>query len=166
MKTVLRLDIFSRENKNKYQMAYFETLVLWGVFGEIITPFLPVGNTYSDKDQPFSTTACRLRSHHLSGLRDLHYELSHCFNECTNMKSMYSYVNLSGLCDKTSCLNKLNNLLNIVYSTSNTLQKWKIFQPISSAPPGPRLTMLGISLCINPLRTQPFSVCHPRSVHD
>lgn len=42
---VVQLDSCTRQNKNKYLMAYSDELVSWYVFKEVLVGFLPVGYT-------------------------------------------------------------------------------------------------------------------------
>ena len=51
----LQFDNCSRENKNKYMLAYCNWLLANGVFRDIHISFLPVGHTHEDIDQMFST---------------------------------------------------------------------------------------------------------------
>ena len=44
----LQLDNTSRQNKNKYMLAYLACLVAWGVVREVVLSFLPVGHTHED----------------------------------------------------------------------------------------------------------------------
>jgi hypothetical protein len=50
----LQFDNCSRENKNKYMLAYCHWLVANKVFHSITMSFLPVGHTHEDVDQMFS----------------------------------------------------------------------------------------------------------------
>lgn len=53
----LQLDNCSRENKNRFLMAYVESLVAWGMVEEVLVGFLPVGHSHEDIDQAFSCTS-------------------------------------------------------------------------------------------------------------
>ena len=53
-KLYLQLDNCSRENKNRYVLAYLALLVHRKVFQEVEISFLPVGHTHEDIDQIFS----------------------------------------------------------------------------------------------------------------
>lgn len=103
----VQFDNCTRENKNKYTMAYLESLVSWGMFKEVIAAFLPVGHTHEDIDQAFSCTSRRLRTNDAITLEDLQSELKHVYNEETKVISMEKIANFSGLCENENILNKI-----------------------------------------------------------
>jgi hypothetical protein len=53
----VQLDNTTRENKNKWLLAFFCWLVHCGWFFEVVVSFLPPGHTHVDVDQMFSTLA-------------------------------------------------------------------------------------------------------------
>lgn len=106
----VQLDNSRRENKNKYSLSYFESLVRWGVFKVVEISFLPIGHTHCDVDQCFSTTSHRLRHNDAVTMSNLHEQLSKCFNRHTVVSAMKECVNFSGLCDKLECVNTLTNI--------------------------------------------------------
>jgi len=59
----VQMDNCTRENKNKWVLAYLSWLVQRGVFETIELSFLPVGHTHEDIDQLFSRLAVYLRGH-------------------------------------------------------------------------------------------------------
>src|SRR5450759_3233498 len=56
----VQLDNTSRENKNKYTMAYFNMLIEKGIFKKIKIGFLLVGHTHDQIDQMFSRLSVKL----------------------------------------------------------------------------------------------------------
>lgn len=50
---LVQADNCTRENKNRFVMAYFEMLVAMGVFRQVNVSFLPVGHTHEDIAQVF-----------------------------------------------------------------------------------------------------------------
>lgn len=106
----VQLDNCTRENKNKYLMAYFEVLVALHVFQVVEVGFLPKGHTHEDIDQCFSQTSARLRAHNAITLTDLQEQLAE-----TNMGHAAVYhlkriANWSGLCDSECALRKVDNI--------------------------------------------------------
>jgi len=57
----LQLDNCTRENKNRFVLAYLEMLIARNIFEEIVVSFLPIGHTLCYIDQCFSRTSLRLR---------------------------------------------------------------------------------------------------------
>lgn len=106
----LQLDNCSRENKNKYLMAYLDMLVKLGVFDCVEVGFLPVGHTHSDIDQCFSTTSGYLKYHDAVTLEDLHSGLAHCYGSNTKVERMSAVANWSKLCDESHCLNTVDHI--------------------------------------------------------
>ena len=76
---LIQLDNCSRENKNKFFMAYIEMMVALGVFEEVRVSFLPKGHTHEDIDQVFSCTARALRPTETITLTDLHKVLRNSY---------------------------------------------------------------------------------------
>lgn len=106
----LQLDNCTRENKNKFLMAYIEFLVHKKAFDTVEVGFLPVGHTHTDIDQAFSTTSRRLRTHDAITLSDMHGQLSKCYNDRTMVTRMQNCINWSGLCEKTNCIYRISNI--------------------------------------------------------
>lgn len=52
----------TRKTKNDYVLAYFECLLVWGVFNEIPASLLSMGPTNEDKDRSLSSTSSCHRS--------------------------------------------------------------------------------------------------------
>lgn len=70
----VQLDNTSRENKNKYLMAYFNMLVEKGIFKKIKLGFLLVGHTHDQIDQMFSRFSVKLnkqRAFRLDALEEI-----------------------------------------------------------------------------------------------
>ena len=70
----LQLDNTSRENKNKFLMAYLHMLVERGVFKKIKVGFLMVGHTHDQIDQMFSRFSVKLnkrRAYRLETLEEI-----------------------------------------------------------------------------------------------
>lgn len=109
-KLFLQLDNCSRENKNRYVMAYLEFLVANSVFSCVEAGFLPVGHTHEDIDQAFSRTSTRLRVTNAITLTDLHTALRKTFDGHAHVEHMKRLANWSGLCDETNCLRKINHI--------------------------------------------------------
>lgn len=60
-KFFVRLDNCGQDNKNKFLMAYMESLVALGVFKLVKVGSLSKGHTHKDIDQAFTQTSTRLR---------------------------------------------------------------------------------------------------------
>lgn len=84
----VQLDNCTRENKNRYFLAYMKFLVSRQVFDQIEVGFLPVGHTREDIDQLFSTTSKRLLSNDAITLTDLLTELKQVYNSETTVRHM------------------------------------------------------------------------------
>ena len=70
----VQLDNTSRENKNKFTMAYFNMLVEKGIFKKIKIGFLIVGHTHDQIDQMFSQFSVKLnrqRAFRLDSLKEI-----------------------------------------------------------------------------------------------
>ncbi len=67
----VQLDNTSRENKNKYTMAYFYMLVERGIFQKIKIGFLLVGHTHDQIDQMFSRFSLKLNKQRAFRLESL-----------------------------------------------------------------------------------------------
>lgn len=109
-KFYVQLDNCSRENKNKYVMAYFEMLVSVGVFESVEVGFLPVGHTHEDVDQSFSQTSSRLRVHNAITLRELHLQLRQTNKGGVEVQHLKRIANFSGLCDQENCMKKIDRI--------------------------------------------------------
>jgi hypothetical protein len=79
----LQLDNSSRENKNKWVLAFLFWLVHCGWFFEIVVSFLPPGHTHVDIDQMFSTLAIWLLTHSVQFITDLVRKLCKAFKYCS-----------------------------------------------------------------------------------
>jgi len=75
----LQLDNTSRENKNKWTLAFCSWLVHLGWFFEVVISFLPPGHTHVDIDQMFSTYAIWLLSNRVEFITLLVPYLQHAF---------------------------------------------------------------------------------------
>lgn len=109
-KLFVQLDNCSRENKNKYVLAYMELLVAYQVFDSVECGFLPVGHTHEDVDQAFSTTSSRLRVTNAITLSDLHSVLRLSYGGQVHVQHMKRVANFSGLCDQTNCLRRIDKV--------------------------------------------------------
>lgn len=67
----VQLDNTSRENKNKYMMAYFNMLVEKGIFEKVKIGFLLVGHTHDQIDQMFSRFSTKLNKQRAFRLESL-----------------------------------------------------------------------------------------------
>ena len=70
-KLYLQLDNSTKDNKNKYLMAFLSLLTTWGVFEEIQGDFLSVGHTHKDIDAYFSHLLKALKRKNTFILADL-----------------------------------------------------------------------------------------------
>ena len=111
----LQVDNCSRENKNRFFLAYIESLVVWKVFKEIEVSFLPVGHTHEDIDQAFSTTSKRLATNDAITLQDLHNQLRQVYNRHTSVSHMRHVINWSGLCQQEGVLTTKKNFSQFRY---------------------------------------------------
>ncbi len=125
-KLFVQLDNCSRENKNKYVMAYLELLVANSVFDRIECGFLPVGHTHEDVDQAFSTTSSRLRVTNAITLSDLHSVLRTTYGGNVHVEHMNLVANEIGLCDKKKCLKRIDKIT-----------QWRYFLFVSENGTGP-----------------------------
>ena len=104
----VQADNCTRENKNRYFLAYFELLVAKGVFLEVQISCLPVGHTHTDIDQSFSSVATHLRANKAETMGDLLRELKTCYSPGARAFQMTHVANFSGLCEESGCLNNPN----------------------------------------------------------
>lgn len=111
----VQVDNCTRENKNRFFMAFIECLVAWSVFEEVEVGFLPVGHTHEDIDQSFSSTSARLRSNNAVTLQELHSELRKTYNGETEVSHMKHVANWSGLCAAEKCLTNVKHFSTFRY---------------------------------------------------
>ena len=100
----VQVDNCSRENKNKYFMAFMEMLVARGIFQSVYVSFLPVGHTHEDIDQAFSCTSRFLRVHEAITPMELVQCLKQSYNPAPTVMEMKTTANFSGLLESTHCL--------------------------------------------------------------
>lgn len=111
----IQLDNCTRENKNRYLLAYLEALIGWGVFDDVEAGFLPIGHTHEDIDQTFSRTSDRLRNHIAITLEDLHHQLRQTYNNNTCVTHMKHVANWSALCEQQRCLQRVTQFSQFRY---------------------------------------------------
>lgn len=111
----LQFDNCTRENKNRFFLAYVECLVRWKVFKQIDVSFLPIGHTHEDIDQAFSTTSKRLQVHDAITLRDLQDQVRKAYNRHTSVSHMKHVINWSGLCSQEAVLTTKKNFSHYRY---------------------------------------------------
>ena len=70
-KLYLQLDNSTKDNKNKYLMAFLSLLIAWDVFEEIHADFLLVGHTHEDIDAYFSQLSKASKNKNMFVLADL-----------------------------------------------------------------------------------------------
>jgi len=75
----VQLDNTSRENKNKYTMAYFNMLVQKKIFKKIKIGFLLVGHTHDQIDQMFSRISTKLNKQRAFRLESLEEIIIHSY---------------------------------------------------------------------------------------
>ena len=107
---LVQLDNCSRENKNRYLLAYFETLVAYGVFMEVRASFLPKGHTHEDIDQVFSRTAEALRPVDAITLNDLHTILRGAYTPRPTVSHVSNVANIRDALRKDEVLLPINGL--------------------------------------------------------
>lgn len=101
----VQVDNCIRENKNRYFMSYFQSLVHLGVFNMVQISFLPIGHTHADIDQTFSSISKHLTINDAITLPEMLEELEKCYARRITASQLTSVINYSGLCEKTGCLN-------------------------------------------------------------
>ena len=106
----IQADNCSRENKNKYFMAYVEMLVAAGVFVEVQVSFLPVGHTHTDIDQSFSSVSSYLRVQKAITMSDMLASLQECYSPRAKAFEMTEVINFSKLCEETRCLENIEGI--------------------------------------------------------
>lgn len=111
----VQADNCTRENKNRYFMAYFELLVARGVFREVQISFLPIGHTHSDIDQSFSSVAVRLKMQDAITMHDLLSVLRKCYQPKACSSELLRVANFSGLCETSKCLRKVSHFSQFRY---------------------------------------------------
>ncbi len=131
----LQLNNCSRENKNKYVMAYLESLVALNVFQSVEAGFLPVGHTHEDIDRCFSQTSGWLRVNDAVTLSDLHTELLRaCKNTLTaKVNHLRRIANWSGLCENEKALRRIDTITQFRYfkfSRAQIMEHDRITSPI------------------------------------
>lgn len=114
-KLFVQLDNCSRENKNKFVMAFMEFLVASHVFDRVECGFLPIGHTHEDVDQAFSATSSRLRISNAITLSDLHSVLRTTYGGNVHVEHMKRIANFSGLCDQYKCLRRVDKITQYRY---------------------------------------------------
>ena len=100
----IQVDNCSRENKNKYFMAYAEMLVARGIFLEVQVGFLPRGHTHEDIDQAFSCTSRYLKVHQGITPSELVSCLRKAYHPTPTVLEMKSVANVSGLLEQSQAL--------------------------------------------------------------
>lgn len=115
----VQMDNCTRENKNRFLMAYLESLVGWGVFLEVQASFLPIGHTHADIDQSFSCTSRRLRNHDTVTLEDLVSELRRSYKPTPTVTEMRNIINFSGLCVNENYIRKVSGFTKYRYFKFN-----------------------------------------------
>jgi len=115
----VQLDNCIRENKNSFLLAYLESLVSWGVFGEVHASFLPIGHTHTDIDQTFSCTSRRLRTNDAITMQDLMRQLQLAYTPSPVVNNMSNIINFSGLCKQDNCLKKVKRFTSFRYFKFN-----------------------------------------------
>lgn len=103
----VQLDNCTRENKNRFVLAYLEMMVSKGVFEEVYASFLPIGHTHSAIDKCFSRTSHRLRLNDAITMDDLLSELRESFSPTPHVSRMLHVANFSELCTQQKCLAKV-----------------------------------------------------------
>lgn len=111
----VQVDNCIRENKNRYFMAYFQSLVHLGVFKTVQISFLPIGHTHADIDQTFSSISTHLKINDAVTLPDLLAELEKCYARRVSATELQGIINYSGLCDQTNCLNSVDSFTEYRY---------------------------------------------------
>lgn len=111
----VQMDNCTRENKNRYVLSYFESLVALDIFDVIEIGFLPKGHTHEDVDQCFSQSACRLRQNNALNILQMHQELSQINRGFVEVSHIKRIVNWSGLCENESCIYGINNFTQYRY---------------------------------------------------
>ena len=107
----VQADNCTRENKNRYFLAYLEILTaIVGGFREILVSFLPVGHTHEDVDQVFSCTSGRLRHHDAVTLEDLAECLSLAYDPPPVVGDLGNVANVSGMMESQECLHSIAGL--------------------------------------------------------
>jgi hypothetical protein len=87
----VQLDNTSRENKNRYIMAFFHLLVEMGLVELKVKPcFLPVGHTHEDVDQLFSLIVKALQQHDCVTVPDLAAVIRSCTSKPLKVKELKS----------------------------------------------------------------------------
>ena len=106
----LQLDNCTRENKNRYLLAYCELLVAQGVFKVVYVSFLPVGHTHADIDQSFSSISGKLRREDAATMEDLLVVLRGCYGGHVRAQEMLTIANFSMLCEHAKSTNDVRGL--------------------------------------------------------
>lgn len=71
----IQLDNTSKDNKNRFFLAFCDLMVHIGLFNRVTVNFLPVGHTHEDIDRKFSRVSVYLKYHTTATVADLHTAL-------------------------------------------------------------------------------------------
>lgn len=100
----VKIDIYTKENKNGYVFPYFESLAAWWLSHEVTISSLPVGHTLEDINKAFGISSSRFSSRDAVAFEDLHSELFNVYNKEITVGKLEHIANFSALSSKQGCL--------------------------------------------------------------
>lgn len=87
----IQLNNTTKDNKNRFSMAFCDYLVHVGLFRRITVNFLPVGHTHEDIDRIFSRVSVHLKHRTTATVKDLHEAIK--FSQLGKVEPFVSRIN-------------------------------------------------------------------------
>ena len=112
-KLFLQLDNCSRENKNKYLLAFLCDLVWKKVFDEVYISYLPKGHTHFDPDAVFSCISGELESNHALSVEELIARMKACKQPAPKVQRMHEVANISDYIDENDLMKPMVGLMQV-----------------------------------------------------
>src|SRR5438128_2105853 len=94
----IQLDNVTGGNKNKYLLAYLDSLVDRQVFEEVQLSFLPVGHTHEDIDQLFSRISIHLRRVDCLTYKQFRQAMARCYSPHPLVERIDKVANYKDYC--------------------------------------------------------------------
>lgn len=120
----VQADNCTRENKNRFFLAYFELLAANGVFKEVQISFLPVGHTHTDIDQSFCSVATKLKTTDAITMEELLGSMRNSYMPRAFATGIRQVANFSGLCLESGCLSNAKKILFTAIFDLQAMKQW------------------------------------------
>ena len=112
-KLFLQLDNCSRENKNKYLLAFLCDLVWKKVFDEVYISYLPKGHTHFDPDAVFSCISGELENNHALSVEELLARMESSKQPSPKVERMHQIANISDYIDEHELMKPMVGLMQV-----------------------------------------------------